>query len=77
MSCKIWKIRGSPRTPDGLPELSGSHVQQSGVLRTMTGACGPYNLGGSAIAGIRAHTWICHNITFEKLQKEFTKLKVF
>jgi hypothetical protein len=28
--------------------LSGSHVQQSKVIRTMTGACGPYNLGGSA-----------------------------
>ena len=41
-------IRGSPRTPDRLPELSGSHVQQSEVLRTMIGACGPYNLGGSA-----------------------------
>jgi hypothetical protein len=27
--------------------LSGSHVQQSKVFRTMTGARGPYNLGGS------------------------------
>ena len=39
-------IRGSPRTPDRLLELSGSRVQQSEVFRTMTGACGPYNLGG-------------------------------
>jgi hypothetical protein len=49
-------IRGSPRTLDRLPELSGSHVQQLEVLKIMTGACGPYNLGGFAIAGIRAHT---------------------
>ena len=40
-----------PMTPDRLPELSGSHVQQSEVLRTMTGACGPYNLGGSVTDG--------------------------
>ena len=50
MNCKMWMIQGSPRTPDRLPELSGSHVQQSEVFRTMTGARGPYNLGGSAIA---------------------------
>jgi hypothetical protein len=35
------------RTPDRLPELSGSHVQHLEVFRTMTGARGPYNLGGS------------------------------
>ena len=61
-------IRGSSRTPDKLPKLSGSHVQQSEVFRTMTYACGPYNLGGSAIAGIRAHTWIDYNITFENFK---------
>ena len=44
----MWMIRGSPRTPDRLPGLSGSRVQQSEVLRIMTGACGPYNQGGSA-----------------------------
>ena len=38
---------GSPRTPNRLSELSSSHVQQLEVLRTMIGACGPYNLGGS------------------------------
>ena len=68
-SCNMWMIRGSLRTPDRLFELFGSHVQQSGVLRTMTGACGPYNLGGSATAGIRAHTWIRYNITFENFKR--------
>ena len=54
MSCKIWMIRGSPRTPDRLPGLSGSRVQQSKVFRTVIGTCGPYNLGGSAtFIGIR------------------------
>ena len=48
----MWMIWGSPRTPDRLPKLSGSRVQQSEVFRTMTGACGPYNLGGFATAGI-------------------------
>jgi hypothetical protein len=36
-----------PRTPDRLLMLSGSRAQQSEVVKTMTGACGPYNLGGS------------------------------
>jgi hypothetical protein len=45
----IW---GSPRTPDRLLELSGSRVQQSEVFRTMTGARGSYNLGGSTTADI-------------------------
>jgi hypothetical protein len=36
------------RTPDRLFKLCGSHVQQSEALRAMTGACGLYNLGGSA-----------------------------
>ena len=39
---------GFLRTPDRLPKLSGSRVQQSEVIRTMIGARGPYNLGGSA-----------------------------
>jgi hypothetical protein len=47
---------GFPRTPDKLFKLCGSHVQQSEALRAMKGACGPYNLGGSTTAGIRAHT---------------------
>ena len=65
----MWMIRGSPRTPDRLAKLSSSHVQISEVLRTMTGARGPYNLGGSATAGIRAHTWIRYNITFENFKR--------
>ena len=44
-------IQGSLRAPDKLPELFGSRVQQSEIFRTMTGARGPYNLGGSAIIG--------------------------
>jgi hypothetical protein len=48
MSCKMQMIQGSPRTLDRLPGLSGSHVQQLEVFRTMTGACGPFNFGGSA-----------------------------
>ena len=47
---------GFPRTPDRLPGLCGLHVQRSEVSETMTGTCGPYNLGGSATASIRA----CH-----------------
>ena len=47
----MWMIRGSPRTPDRLPELSGSCVQLLEVFRTMTGAHGPYNLGGFATLG--------------------------
>ena len=53
---KSWMIQGSPRTPDRLPELSGSHVRLSEVWKTMMSTCGPYNLGGSTIAGIKA----CH-----------------
>ena len=41
---------GFPRTPDRLPELCGFYVQQSEVCETMTGTCGPYNLGGSTTA---------------------------
>jgi topoisomerase IA-like protein len=44
----MWMIKGSLRTLDKLPKLSGSHAQQSEVLRTMIGAYGPHNLGGSA-----------------------------
>jgi hypothetical protein len=43
-------IRVSPRTPDRLFELCGSHVQQSEALLAMIGTCGPYDSGGSAIA---------------------------
>ena len=39
---------GFPRTPDKLPELCSLCVQQSKVCETMTGTCGPYNLGSSA-----------------------------
>jgi len=55
MSCKMWMIQGSLKIPDRLPKLSSSHVQISEVLRTMTGARGPYNLGGSATGGKRRH----------------------
>jgi len=48
----MWMIRGSPRTPNKLSELSGSHVQQSNIFKTMTGARGPYNWGGSAIINL-------------------------
>jgi hypothetical protein len=47
---------GFPRTPDRLLILSGSRAQQSEVVETTIGVCGPYNLGGSATAGIRVHT---------------------
>jgi hypothetical protein len=42
---------GSLRTPDRLPKLSGSHVKQSELFKTMIGARGPYNWGGSATVG--------------------------
>ena len=67
---------GSPRTPDRLPRLSGSRVQQLEVFRIMIGARGPYNLGGSTIDGIRAHTWIYYNITFENF-KRILQIKSF
>ena len=47
---------GFLRTPDRLPELSGSHVRQLEVCKIMMGTCGPYNLVGSTIAGIRARS---------------------
>jgi hypothetical protein len=37
-----------PRTPDRLFRLYGTHASPSKVVETMTGACEPYNLGGSA-----------------------------
>jgi hypothetical protein len=56
MSCNTWMIRGSLRTPDRLLELSGLHVQLLEVWKTMVDTYGPYDIGGSAIAGIRPHT---------------------
>ena len=47
---------GFLRTPDRLSELCGLCVLLSEVYETMTGTCGPYNLGGSATADIGA----CH-----------------
>jgi len=41
---------GFPRKPDRLLELCGLCVLLSEVCETMMGTCGPYNLGGSAIA---------------------------
>jgi hypothetical protein len=67
----MWMIRGPPRAPDRLLESFGTRALRSEVFETMMGACGPFNSGGSATAGIRAHTWIFCNITCEKLQKEF------
>ena len=72
----MWMIRGSLRTLDRPPKLSGSHVQQSEVFRTMTYKGGPYDLNGSAIASIRAHTWICHNIIFKNF-KRILQIKSF
>jgi len=42
---------GFPEGIRRLPELFGSRVQQSEVFGIMTGARGPYNLGGSATIG--------------------------
>ena len=39
---------GFPEDTGQIFGLSGSRVQQSEVFRTMTGARGPYNSGGSA-----------------------------
>ena len=36
-----------PMIPIGPFKLFGSHALLSEVFRTMTGVCGPYNLGGS------------------------------
>ena len=55
---------GFPRTPDRLPELCGLYVQQSEVCETMTGTCGPYNLGGST-------TYEIDNPGMEKLKDLF------
>ena len=41
-------IRGSPRTPDSLLKLPGNICIGVKGRWTVTGACGPYNLGGSA-----------------------------
>ena len=45
---------GFPEKPDMSFKLSGAHAYPSEVLRTMTGVCGPNNLGGSVTASIRA-----------------------
>jgi hypothetical protein len=45
---------GFPRTPDRHLKFYGTHAQPSEVFETMTGACGPYYLGGSTMASIRA-----------------------
>jgi len=45
---------GVPRTPDRFLESFGTRARRSEVFETKMGACGPLNLGGSAIAGIRA-----------------------
>jgi len=42
----------------------------------MTGACGHYNLGGFATAGIGAYIWIYYNITFENF-KRILQIKSF
>jgi hypothetical protein len=47
----MWMIQGSLRTPNRLPKLSFSCVQQSEIFKKMTGARGPYNLGGSITEG--------------------------
>ena len=45
---------GFPRTPDRLLESFGTRARRSEVFGTMMYACGPFNSGGSATAGIRA-----------------------
>ena len=47
---------GFLKTPDRLSGLCGLYVLQSEVCEAMTGTCGPYDLSGSATAGIGA----CH-----------------
>jgi hypothetical protein len=44
----MWMIRVFRGHPTDFLMLSGSRAQQSEVIETMTGACRPYNLGGSA-----------------------------
>jgi hypothetical protein len=41
----------------------------------MTGVCGPYNLGGSVIAGIRAIITRVLKYSFEKLQNDLDPIK--
>jgi hypothetical protein len=73
----MWMNHLSPRTLDRLPELSGLHVQLSEVCKTMVGTCGPYNSGGSAIAGIRACYIGSATTLLVKTSKWFCKIKVF
>ena len=53
---------GFPRTPDRLFKLSGTLASLSEVFGTMTGAGGPYNLGGSAASAPLLHH-SCHHST--------------
>ena len=63
---------GSPRTPDRLSELSGTHVQQLEVLRTMMGACGPNNLGGSTTFPLVSKVWLWKVKESKLLQKNIS-----
>jgi hypothetical protein len=51
---KIMDDSGFLRTPDRLLKFYGTHVWWLEVFKTITSTCGPYYLGGSATAGIRA-----------------------
>jgi meiotically up-regulated gene 157 (Mug157) protein len=51
---KIMDDSGFPRTPDRLLKFCGTHVWWLEVFKTITSTCGPYYLGGSTTAGIRA-----------------------
>jgi hypothetical protein len=66
---KTWMIRGSPRTPDRLQELSDLHVPLLEVWKIMIGTCGPYDSGGSATAGIRACYYRSVVVLFYKTSK--------
>jgi hypothetical protein len=66
---KTWMIRGSPRTPDRLPELSDLHALLSEVGEMMIGTCGPYDSSGSASAGIRACYYRSVVVLFYKTSK--------
>ena len=57
---------GFPKDTRQTTGLSSFHVQQSEDFRVHVDQ---HNLGGSATAGIGAHTWICYNITFENFER--------
>ena len=53
----MWMIRGPPRAPDRLLESFGTRARRSEVFKTMMGACGPINSGGSATVRLADKIW--------------------